>query len=121
MKVVLFYCIICSVNQFFFNIEINNRVIYTRSAGTYCTLLTNDFEKNISKIKLPSNKIILISIFSFVVLGRLSNIFKKKEVIGKAGRNYIRGNRPSVRGVAMNPVDHPHGGRTKTNSPELTP
>jgi large subunit ribosomal protein L2 len=56
-----------------------------------------------------------------VTLGRASNIFKKKEITGKAGRNVLKGFRPSTRGVAMNPVDHPHGGRTKTNSPELTP
>jgi large subunit ribosomal protein L2 len=56
-----------------------------------------------------------------VTLGRVSNIFKKKEIVGKAGRNVLKGSRPSTRGVAMNPVDHPHGGRTKTNSPELTP
>jgi len=41
--------------------------------------------------------------------------------IGKAGINMNRGYRPTVRGVAKNPVDHPHGGRTKTNSPERTP
>lgn len=41
--------------------------------------------------------------------------------MGKAGINRNFGIRPTVRGVAMNPVDHPHGGRTKTNSPELTP
>ena len=42
-------------------------------------------------------------------------------MIGKAGRNRWLGVRPTVRGVAMNPVDHPHGGNTKTNSPEVSP
>jgi large subunit ribosomal protein L2 len=54
-------------------------------------------------------------------LGRNSNIWRFKEIVGKAGRNINRGFKSSVRGVAMNPVDHPHGGRTKTNSPEKTP
>lgn len=94
---------------------------YARAAGTYCVLLSNDFEKNLAKIKLPSNKLITISLNCMVTLGRVSNIFHKKEIIGKAGRNVLNGLRPSVRGVAMNPVDHPHGGRTKTNSPEVTP
>lgn len=56
-----------------------------------------------------------------VSLGRASNIFYKNQFFSKAGYNRNLGIRPSVRGVAMNPVDHPHGGRTKTNSPEVTP
>jgi len=55
------------------------------------------------------------------MLGRNSNILPKGILVGKAGVNIIRGFRPSVRGVAKNPVDHPHGGRTKTNAPERTP
>lgn len=107
----------------FFNLETspNTGGKYARSAGTYCILLSNDLEKNISKIRLPSHKSIIISSDCMVTLGRSSNIYSNKQVVGKAGRNVLRGKRPSVRGVAMNPVDHPHGGRTKTNSPELTP
>ena len=44
-----------------------------------------------------------------------------KEIYGKAGSLRYRGLKPKVRGVAMNPVDHPHGGRTKTNKPEVSP
>jgi large subunit ribosomal protein L2 len=84
-------------------------------------LLSNDSEKNLSKIRLPSLKSIFVSSDCMVTLGRSSNVFSNKEIVGKAGRNVLIGKRPSVRGVAMNPVDHPHGGRTKTNSPELTP
>ena len=73
------------------------------------------------KIKLPSNKTKLISSFSFVTLGRCSNILSNKQVLGKAGTLKFRGLKPKVRGVAMNPVDHPHGGRTKTNKPEVSP
>jgi large subunit ribosomal protein L2 len=107
----------------FFNVETspNNGGKFARSAGTYCILLSNDSDKNLSKIRLPSSKNIYILSDCMVTLGRCSNIFANKEIVGKAGRNVLRGKRPSVRGVAMNPVDHPHGGRTKTNSPELTP
>jgi large subunit ribosomal protein L2 len=63
----------------------------------------------------------MVSIFCFVTLGRSSNINHKKEFFTKAGFYRKKGYRPSVRGVAMNPVDHPHGGRTKTSSPEYTP
>jgi len=56
-----------------------------------------------------------------VTLGRASNIFNDKQFFVKAGHSRKLGFKSKVRGVAMNPVDHPHGGRTKTNSPELTP
>jgi large subunit ribosomal protein L2 len=107
----------------FFNVELNpgQGGVYARSAGNYCVLINNDLLSNTSKIKLPSSKIVTISSFCLVTLGRSSNIFKERVVIGNAGYNVRKGIRPSVRGVAMNPVDHPHGGRTKTNSPELTP
>jgi len=54
---------------------------------------------------------------SLVFLGRNANINKKFSVLGKAGLSRKLGFNPIVRGVAMNPVDHPNGGRTKTNSP----
>jgi large subunit ribosomal protein L2 len=72
-------------------------------------------------IKLPTGKIIKVSSFCVVSLGRASNIWHKLEVVTKAGHNRLKGIRPSVRGVAMNPVDHPHGGRSKTPKPEVTP
>jgi large subunit ribosomal protein L2 len=107
----------------FFNLELKRNCggIYARSAGVYCILLSKDSDKNIAKIRLPSSKHILISLDCMATLGRSSNLYSNKQIIGKAGRNVLSGQRPSVRGVAMNPVDHPHGGRTKTNSPELTP
>lgn len=55
------------------------------------------------------------------MMGRVSNIFHKKEIFGKAGYFRNLNVRSTVRGVAMNPVDHPHGGRTKSSSPEITP
>lgn len=58
---------------------------------------------------------------SKAVLGRNSNFLNKFICIGKAGINRNKGYKSSVRGVAMNPVDHPHGGRTKTNQPEMSP
>ena len=72
-------------------------------------------------IKIPSKKRLYVSIDSFATLGRNSNIFKKFEWYASAGSTSILGKKPCVRGVAMNPVDHPHGGRTKTNKPEVSP
>jgi large subunit ribosomal protein L2 len=94
---------------------------YSRSAGTFCSLLNLNFEKNNAKIVLPSGEIKIISIYCFVTLGRASNINHKLEFYTKAGYSRNKGFRSNVRGVAMNPVDHPHGGRTKTSSPEFTP
>jgi large subunit ribosomal protein L2 len=109
------------IKSIFFNLNIKNKNKYARSGGTYCTLIQHNLDSSTVKIKLPSTQQKIISNFNLVILGRASNIFRKKEVVGKAGKNVLLGKKPSVRGVAMNPVDHPHGGRTKTNSPELTP
>jgi len=57
----------------------------------------------------------------FATLGIVSNLKHKSLVIGKAGRNRLLGIRPSVRGIAMNPVDHPHGGRTNGGMIPVTP
>ena len=51
----------------------------------------------------------------------LSNLQHNLTYLGKAGRNRLMGRRPIVRGIAMNPVDHPHGGRTNGGRPSVTP
>ncbi len=63
----------------------------------------------------------MVNLHTLCVVGRVGGEQFSLSVLGKAGSRIFRGTRPSVRGVAMNPVDHPHGGRTKTNSPELSP
>lgn len=72
-------------------------------------------------LSLPSGKEQRVPLTAVAVLGRNSNIKHKREIVGKAGANRASGIRPTVRGVAMNPVDHPHGGRTKTSQPEVSP
>ena len=106
----------------FFNLSLFNKKLncYAMSSGTFCSFLQIFKELNLVRIKLPSAKKYLVSGNSFVTLGRNSNIYKKYGIIGAAKFNLTRGRKPLVRGVAMNPVDHPHGGRTKTNSPELS-
>lgn len=92
---------------------------YSRAAGTYCQLI----QKNVvtSKLRIPSGKIIEISSNAFASLGRVSNLKHNLTVTGKAGRTRLKGFRPIVRGIAMNPVDHPHGGRTNGGRPSVTP
>jgi large subunit ribosomal protein L2 len=122
------YKIGCSVllkyldyKSIFFCLEFNNNFKYARSAGTFCKILNLDVEKESVIIQLPSGLEKVVSYFSRATLGRASNLKHKEEFFSKAGYFRHKGVRPTVRGVAMNPVDHPHGGRTKTNSPELTP
>lgn len=118
--IIMFNCIYTSI---FFNLEINpvKGGQYSRAAGTFCKVLSINFVKSTARIQLPTGLIRLISIFSVATLGRASNSDHCIEFFSKAGFFRKKNWRPTVRGVAMNPVDHPHGGRTKTNSPELTP
>lgn len=106
-----------------FNVSIyyKNSGVYARSSGTHCNLLKSYKDFNLVRVKLPSGKRYVIDGDCFATLGRNTNLKKKYQVIGSAGYSRLLGKKSSVRGVAMNPVDHPHGGRTKSNSPEVSP
>ena len=79
-----------------------------RSAGSGAVLMT--IEGGYAQLKLPSGEIRIVSENSLASVGQLSNPDWHLVRWGKAGRMRLRGIRPSVRGKAMNPVDHPHGG-----------
>lgn len=79
-----------------------------RSAGNSAQLMAK--EGKYATIKLPSNEVRLILQECYATIGQLSNIHHENIKIGKAGRSRWLGRRPHVRGVVMNPVDHPHGG-----------
>lgn len=79
-----------------------------RSAGSRVTLMSIDGEK--AQIRLSSGEIRLINVECYATVGEVSNFEHSAERIGKAGRSRWKGRRPAVRGTAMNPVDHPHGG-----------
>lgn len=96
-----------------------NRAVYARSAGTCGQIIQLD--KQYGSIKLPSNQIIRLSVNAYATLGSVSNLKHNLVCIGKAGRQRNLGRRPTVRGIAMNPVDHPHGGRTNGGRPSVTP
>ena len=73
---------------------------------------------------MPSGETRTVCLDSWATIGRLGNADFKNITLGKAGRTRHRGFRPSVRGMAMNPVDHPHGGgegRSKSGSHPVTP
>jgi large subunit ribosomal protein L2 len=79
-----------------------------RAAGTFSKLIKRDEEK--ATIRLRSKKEIIISSHCLASIGIVSKMDYKNLKGGKAGHSRHSGNRPVVRGVAMNPVDHPHGG-----------
>jgi large subunit ribosomal protein L2 len=79
-----------------------------RSAGSYAQLVGRG--DGFAQIKLSSGEVRLIPEVCMATIGAVSNPDNMNVVIGKAGRNVHKGWRPHVRGVAMNPVDHPHGG-----------
>jgi len=79
-----------------------------RSAGTGAQVMAHD--GGFTTLKLPSGEIRLINSECYAVIGEVGNKAHEQIVSGKAGRTRWLGRRPSVRGVAMNPVDHPMGG-----------
>jgi large subunit ribosomal protein L2 len=79
-----------------------------RSAGSYAQLVGRD--AGYAQIRLNSGELRMVMDTCMATVGAVSNPDHMNEVMGKAGRNRHKGRRPHVRGVAMNPVDHPHGG-----------
>jgi large subunit ribosomal protein L2 len=93
-----------------------------RSAGTYAQYLGRDAGYAI--LRLNSGEVRKVRLECMATVGAVSNPDHMNEVIGKAGRNVWKGKRPHVRGTAMNPIDHPHGGgegRTKGGRNPVTP
>jgi len=95
---------------------------FARSAGSAVQLLAKEGENAI--LKMPSGETRLVCLNSWATIGTLANADYKNISLGKAGRSRHKGFRPTVRGMAMNPVDHPHGGgegRSKSGSHPMTP
>jgi len=93
-----------------------------RSAGTVAQLMAK--EGNMGLVRLPSGEMRLVPLECRATVGQVGNVEHQNIVIGKAGRSRWKGKRPQSRGVAMNPVDHPHGGgeaRSTPGRPSSTP
>ncbi|MEM1266441.1 MAG: 50S ribosomal protein L2 [Pseudomonadota bacterium] len=93
-----------------------------RSAGTYAQFVGRD--GGYAQIRLSSGELRLVRQECMATVGAVSNPDHSNQNYGKAGRNRYRGRRPSVRGVVMNPIDHPHGGgegRTSGGRDPVTP
>ena len=79
-----------------------------RTAGAYAQVMAHD--NGYTTLKLPSGEVRLVSDQCMATIGQVGNRAFEQIVSGKAGRSRWLGRRPKVRGVVMNPVDHPHGG-----------
>jgi len=92
------------------NIELNKgqggQIV--RSAGSSAQIMAK--EGDFAHIKLPSGEIRLINLDCHATIGQIGNVEHETIILGKAGKKRWLGIRPTVRGLAMNPVDHPHGG-----------
>lgn len=98
------------VGTFVYNVELKPEggARIARSAGSYVEVVAHDDGK--VHLKMPSTEIRKVDEKCWATIGEVSNEAFKLQNFGKAGRNRHRGIRPTVRGSAMNPVDHPHGG-----------
>ncbi|MDP2668628.1 MAG: 50S ribosomal protein L2 [bacterium] len=98
------------VGALVYNISLSaeGKAALVRSAGSFAEVLAHD--GGYAQLKLPSGEVRKIPENAWGSLGQVSNIENNLVVIGKAGRSRWMGIRPTVRGSAMNPVDHPYGG-----------
>jgi large subunit ribosomal protein L2 len=98
------------VGTFVYNIELKplggGKLV--RSAGNYAEVIAHD--GGFAQVKLPSTEVRKILDTAWASVGEVSNEESRLQNYGKAGRSRWKGIRPTVRGTAMNPVDHPHGG-----------
>ncbi len=79
-----------------------------RSAGSFAQLIAKEGEQ--AQLRLPSGEIRIVDLRCMATVGQVGNVEHENVSLGKAGRSRWKGVRPTVRGVVMNPVDHPHGG-----------
>lgn len=98
------------IGSFVYNVEIKpgNGGKLGRAAGTYIELIARD--QGYADLKMPSSEVRKVLDTCWATIGEVSNDEHHLRTIGKAGRSRWMGIRPTVRGTAMNPVDHPHGG-----------
>lgn len=98
------------VGTFVYNVEIKpgNGARLVRSAGSFAQVIAND--SGYTHVKMPSTEVRKIIDTAWASVGAVSNEESRLVNIGKAGRSRWLGIRPTVRGTAQNPVDHPHGG-----------
>jgi large subunit ribosomal protein L2 len=110
-------------NTWIHNLETNpmRGAVISRSAGTRCKLLRSSSSEDSALVSLPSGYKAEFSPNCFATVGAVSNPKHNQIVLRKAGVSRWLGRRPFSRGIAKNPVDHPHGGRTNGGCHPKTP
>ena len=98
------------VGTLVYNISLSSdsKAVFVRSAGSFAEVLAHD--AGYAMLKMPSSEVRKVSDRGWASVGQISNEEHSLVVVGKAGRSRWMGIRPTVRGSAMNPVDHPYGG-----------
>lgn len=94
---------------------------YALSSGTHAIKLQTPKREKKIKIQLPSNVVYYVTADCLCIIGRTYQQWTNKQKSGKAGSKFRNGYGPLVRGIAMNPVDHPHGGKANSSKPERSP
>lgn len=120
---------ICYLHMIPYNITFSNitnlsnqKITYAKSSGTFCKIKkTKKNKKKLILIVLPSQQEILLNKTCKAYIGKNQNFRINELTEGKYGYCFHKKKKIKVRGVAMNPVDHPNGGRTKTVQPERSP
>lgn len=107
---------ICYINN-----RQNVKITYAKSAGSFCIKKQAKKKFKLIYIILPSLITLYLPKFCLTYIGAYTNFYINKLVEGKWGSSLKKKKKITVRGVAMNPVDHPNGGRTKTCKPERSP
>lgn len=100
------------VGSFVYNVELkqDGGAKLARGAGIFAEVIAQDPDANVTQLKMPSTEVRKVTSGAWACVGEVSNAEHKLRNLGKAGKSRHLGIRPTVRGSAMNPVDHPHGG-----------
>ena len=99
-----------------------NKWRIAEAAGTYCKIMWHDDDLDHTALYIPSKKMLKVNYESMSNVGRVSNYYQNNTVLGNArGTRKKKKKAISVRGIAMNPIDHPNGGRANTRRPMKNP
>lgn len=104
-----------------FSYNSSNYINCARSLGAFAKINQINKKLNVAYVILPSKKKIILPLFNIVSKSFVRKLSRKKLVCTYAGFNVLRGKKANTRGTAMNPIDHPHGGRTNSIKLHKTP
>lgn len=104
-----------------FSTNDKNYINCARALGAYAKINQMNKKLSIAYLILPSKKKIILPLFKIVSKSFVRKLYKRKLICTYAGYNVLRGKKANTRGTAMNPIDHPHGGRTNSIKLHKTP